>query len=182
MLPIAMPGLFAGSVQVVSSISLWGTEANGSLALFRQGGLEVVALAGIRSRDLQERLSISTLSINLETSPVTPLFLNDQFGTRSQFYGAQIGSRATWQGERFGFDVTGKLALGATHQSVDIQAYSTQAGPGGVNDTFPGLKVSSNGIISGASRGFGTYTFSITATDAAGAKFTKQFILTLSFR
>ena len=66
------------------------------------------------------------------------LFQNDQFGTRNQFYGAQLGGRVNWQGERFGFDITGKVALGGTHQSIDINGYSTQTGPGGVNGAFPG--------------------------------------------
>jgi hypothetical protein len=87
---------------------------------------------------LQERLNISTLSTIIVTDPVTVLFQNDQFGTRNQFYGGQLGGRVNWQGERFGFDVTGKLALGGTHQSIDINGYSVQAGPGGVNGTFPG--------------------------------------------
>ena len=45
----------------------------------------------------------------------------------------------------------------------------------------PGLKISSSGVISGASRGFGTFTFTITATDAVGAKVSRQYSLSLSF-
>jgi hypothetical protein len=74
----------------------------------------------------------------LLTDPSTVLSQNDRFDTRNQFYGCQIGSRINWQGERFGLDLTGKLAIGSTHQTVGIEGASTQTGPGGVNGTFPG--------------------------------------------
>jgi streptogramin lyase len=46
----------------------------------------------------------------------------------------------------------------------------------------PGMKLSSNGVISGASRGFGAFTFTITATDAIGATFSETYTLSLAFR
>ena len=138
LMPIASPGQFAGNVLLTSSLQLWGAEANGVFTLARVRGIEWTALAGFRYADLYEKLNISTLSADILTNPNTVLFQSDQFNTRNQFYGGQVGSRFNWQGDRFSFDVTGKLALGATHQSVDIQGFSTQAGPGGVNGTFPG--------------------------------------------
>jgi hypothetical protein len=44
----------------------------------------------------------------------------------------------------------------------------------------PGMTLSSTGVISGATRGFGSFTFTLTATDAAGATFSKQYTLTVS--
>ena len=137
-MPIASPGLFAGGVQVTSTLQLWGAEANGIFTLMREGGFEVFGLAGARYVDLRETLNISTLSSDIATAPATVLSQNDQFNTRNQFYGGQIGGRINWQGERFGLDLTGNLAIGATHESVDIQGASTQTGPGGVNGAFPG--------------------------------------------
>jgi len=138
LMPIAIPGVFAGSVQVGSSLQLWGAETNGIFSLMREGGFEIVALAGIRYLDLRENLTINTVSSDILTVPNTVLSQNDLFKTRNQFYGGQIGGRFTWQGDRFGFDLTGKLAIGDTVQSIDIQGTSTQTGPGGVNGTFPG--------------------------------------------
>jgi hypothetical protein len=136
--PITSPGTFAGSVQFTSTLDLWGTEANATLSLVRVGGVELTGLAGFRYVDLKESLTISTVSSIITTVPFTVLSQNDLFSTRNQFYGAQLGGRLTWEGERVSLGVTGKLAMGATHQTLDIQGSSTQTGPGGVNGTFPG--------------------------------------------
>ena len=138
LMPIASPGVFAGSVQVASSLRFWGAETNGVLSVLHEGNFEFVALAGFRYLDLRESLNIGTVSSALLTDPRTVLTQNDLFDTRNEFYGGQIGGRVNWQGERFGLDLTGKLAIGSTHQSVDIDGTSTQRGPGGVNGTFPG--------------------------------------------
>ena len=139
LMPITSPGQFAGNVSVTSTLQLWGAEANGAFLLVpRQAGFEFTALAGFRYLDLHERLNISTLSSALNTNPNTVLFQSDQFNTGNQFYGGQLGGRINWQGDRFGFDLTGKVALGVTHQVVDIQGFSAQTGPGGVNGVFPG--------------------------------------------
>ena len=135
---IAMPGVFDGSVVVTSSLELWGAEANGVISLVRQRDFELTALIGFRYVDLRETLNISTVSSALTTNPNTVLFQSDQFNTRNQFYGGQVGGRFSWQGDRFALDVTGKLALGATHQTVDISGFSAQTGPGGPNGVFPG--------------------------------------------
>jgi len=138
LMPIASPGAFAGTVQVASTLQLWGGEANGVLSLMRAGDFQVVALAGMRYVDLSESLSVGTVSSDILTAPNTTLTQNDLFSTRNQFYGGQIGSRITWQNNRFSVDLTGKLAAGVTHEAVDALGVSTQTGPGGVNGTFPG--------------------------------------------
>jgi Putative beta barrel porin-7 (BBP7) len=138
-LTITSPGLFAGNVLVESTMQLWGMEANGALVLIpRSSGFELTALAGFRYVDLLEHLNITTLSSDITTNPNTILLQSDQFGTRNQFFGGQLGGKVSWQGDRIGLDLAGKLALGATHQTVDIQGFSTQAGPNVVNGTFPG--------------------------------------------
>jgi streptogramin lyase len=43
----------------------------------------------------------------------------------------------------------------------------------------PGIRLSSTGAITGLSRGFGSFTFTITATDVTGATFSKRYTLTL---
>jgi hypothetical protein len=139
LMPITFPGIFAGGVTVTSTLQLWGAEANGVAVLIpRQAGIEVTGLLGIRYIDLQENLDISTVSSALLTVPATTLAQTDQFGTRNQFYGGQIGARLNVEWERLSLDMTAKLAVGVTHQTVDINGVSAQTGPGGVNGTFPG--------------------------------------------
>jgi hypothetical protein len=138
LMPITSPGQFAGNVVISSSLQLWGAELNTGLSLVHTGEFEITGLVGLRFVDLQENLNINTLSADIATNPSTVLVQSDQFNTRNQFYGGQIGGRFNWQGERFAVDLTGKLALGANRQTIDIQGYSTQGGPGGINGTFPG--------------------------------------------
>ena len=69
LLPLAIPGLFAGTVQVTSTLQLWGAEANGLFTVLRAGGFELVALAGFRYVDLRESLTIDTVSSDLLTVP-----------------------------------------------------------------------------------------------------------------
>jgi len=136
LMPISSPGVFAGNVLVASSLSLLGTELNGIVS--SGGDINLSLLAGFRYLELHETLSIDTQSSDILTVPNTMLSQTDQFSTRNQFYGGQIGGRVSWEGSRFGLDVTGKFAMGITHQFVTIQGDSTQTGPGGPNGTFPG--------------------------------------------
>jgi putative beta barrel porin BBP7 len=138
LLPITAPGQFAGGVQIASTLQLWGTEANSVFVLMREKDFAFSAIAGVRYVNLEEKLNISTNSSTVVGVPSTVLSQTDQFNTRNQFYGAQIGGRVNWQSGSFGADLTAKLALGDSRQTVDIQGLSTQTGPGGINGTFPG--------------------------------------------
>lgn len=119
---------YSGDVFVTSTLQLWGAEFNGVLNVWRRTGLEVTLLAGVRYADLTENLNIHNTTNDLLF--VTTTVLNDHFSTRNQFYGGQLGGRVSWQRDRFSVDVTGKVALGATHQVVNIQGDITQSGPG----------------------------------------------------
>jgi hypothetical protein len=140
-IPIADPLRgFSGNVDVTSTLQLWGAELNAMFPFYRQLGLELTLLAGFRYAELRESLSIHNTTTDLMFGNVT--ILNDSFDTRNQFYGGQIGGRLAFQLERFSLDVTGKVALGLTHQLVDIEGNITQAGPNPLVPpglgTFPG--------------------------------------------
>jgi len=130
--PLSSSGTFDGGISVSSTLQLWGAEVNGEVCLLRAGGFEFTTLAGFRYVDLQENLYINSSSTDLTSGNFT--VLNDQFSTRNQFYGGQLGARVNWQGNRFSLDATGKLALGSTHQVVNIQGNSYTA----TSDLFPG--------------------------------------------
>jgi hypothetical protein len=140
-IPIADPlRSFSGNVGVNSNLQLWGAEVNGILTLLRNSGLEFTLLAGFRYADLRERLQIYNTTTDLIFGNVTNL--NDSFKTTNQLYGGQIGSRLAVQRDRLSLDITGKVALGSTHQVVEIQGDITQAGPNALVPpglgTFPG--------------------------------------------
>lgn len=126
LMPITLPGAngFSGGINVSSYLSLWGTEVNGIFCLARTQTWEFTILAGFRYLDLLEDLAIDSSSQSLVDSTLTNF--HDSFQTRNQFYGGQIGTRLTWQRDRFSFDITGKLALGATCETVNVQGTTVQ--------------------------------------------------------
>ncbi len=139
LLPLTMPGAngFSGGISVSSSLSLWGTEVNGLFCLARSPGLEFSLLAGFRYLDLMENLYVDTSSQSLADNTLTNF--HDGFETRNQFYGGQVGARFTWQRDRLAFDVTGKLALGATSETLNVQGVTAQyPGNSNVPNLYPG--------------------------------------------
>lgn len=126
--PLSTPGTFGGGVFVSQNLQLWGTEVNAAFCFLRSGGFEVTALAGFRYMDLQENLYINANSTDLTSGNF--INLNDQFSTRNQFYGGQIGAKFGWETNRLSLEATGKLAIGGTHQVVDIQGSSFVSGAG----------------------------------------------------
>jgi hypothetical protein len=142
----------SGSVDVPSTSRLWGAEANVLLSLAREGSLHVCALAGFRYLDLREDLGIDSfstaLNIGLPTDtvvflgqPVRPpgsVLVNDQFGTRNQFFGGQIGGRVDYtSGKLFG-SLAVRVALGDTHETISNSGTTTLIVPGQPNLTVNG--------------------------------------------
>ncbi len=118
-IPIADPlRQFTGAVFTTSALQLWGAELNGCINLTRRPGFEIVALGGFRYADLRESFQIRDTVTDLLFQNVQSL--NDNFDTRNQFYGGQLGLRSSWQRDRLSVDLTGKVALGSTHQVVNI--------------------------------------------------------------
>jgi hypothetical protein len=140
-IPIADPLRgFSGDVLVSSTLRFWGAECNGIIAPWCNPHLNVTFLGGFRYADLRENLKIDNTTTDLIFGNVTSL--RDSFDTKNQFYGGQIGSRLAYQRDKLSMDVIGKLALGWTHQVVDVQGAITQSGrnpptPPGPG-TFPG--------------------------------------------
>src|SRR5207249_1470610 len=110
-----------------ANLQLWGAEANGIFTMIRSPGLEWTVLGGFRYADLKEWLQIYKTTTDLIFDNV--MTLNDSFRTRNQFYGGQVGSRLALQCHQASLEITGKIALGSTHEVVDIQGEITQAGP-----------------------------------------------------
>jgi hypothetical protein len=124
----ALPGLASGSVRVDLPSQLWGAEANLRHNLLCGCNYRVDALAGFRYLDLQEGLRITEQLVSQATFPAAGpivfagdhITVNDRFDTRNQFYGGQVGIDAELHRGPWFVDVRGKLALGATHQAIDI--------------------------------------------------------------
>jgi Putative beta barrel porin-7 (BBP7) len=149
---IAFPGLASGTVGVHSTTRLQGAEANMICNLCCSCGdcgdcgaparsYRVDLISGFRYLDLREGLGVVEDTQILPGSPlIAPADIRafDQFDTRNQFYGGQVGVRAEARQNRFFANVTGKLALGDTHQTVDINGATTITPLGGTAIVRPG--------------------------------------------
>jgi hypothetical protein len=142
----------SGSVDVPSSSRLWGAEANALVTLSCEGSLHTCALAGFRYLDLQEGLGIESFSTALandvstdtvvfQGQPIRPpgsVLVDDQFHTRNQFYGGQIGGRMDYtSGKLFG-SLAMKVALGNTHEVIRNTGLTTLILAGQPNITVDG--------------------------------------------
>jgi len=133
-----------GSVSITSTTSFWGAEINGLINLYRDNRTQINFLAGFRYLDLQEDLYINaTTGVNLPfIGPNETSRFSDQFGTRNQFYGGQLGLRAEWTNGTFFASAMGKVALGVNHEEVTVNGSYVDllptfytgfgAGPGGL--------------------------------------------------
>jgi hypothetical protein len=98
-------------------------------------------LAGLRFMQLREGLTIAE---NTQVDPTSPAFAGDniagfdQFDTVNRFYGAQLGIRSEWDWKRLFVISTAKVALGDTHQTVDINGATRITTPGGTITNLPG--------------------------------------------
>lgn len=142
---IAFPGLASGAVSVTSTTELQGAEANLICNLCCSCGdcgdccgparsYRVDLIGGFRYLDLREGLGVVENSMVLPTSPALAgdaISAFDQFDTRNQFYGGQLGVRAEVRQNRLFANLMGKLAIGDTHETVDVNGATTITAPGG---------------------------------------------------
>ena len=151
---ISFPGLASGTVSVQSTSQLQGAGINGLCNLCCSCydacnpcqpacGYRVDLLGGFQYLDLSEGLLVVENTQLLPNSPILPgetIRAFDQINTRNQFYGPQIGVRAEAWRNRWFANVTGLVALGDTHQTVDINGFTTfsppVAGLGGRGDVL----------------------------------------------
>jgi len=114
----------------------------------------VSLLSGFRYLQLDEGLGITEISrVNPALPAGNPLFggstiaAADQFDTHNYFYGAQIGAQAEVCWRRVFVNVLGKVALGATHEVVDVHGATVIISPAGPTVTTPAgfLASESNG-------------------------------------
>jgi hypothetical protein len=152
---VAVPGAFAGTIDVQTTTRLWGAEANGVRNLVACEGFRFDLLAGFRYVDLDEHLNIASQSQELaggtlvfdpfRTGGPVPATLPlgsvvtvaDQFHTRNQFYGGQGGMQAEFTRGAFTVAVAAKLAVGPDHETVSVAGLSTARSPDGTTQSLP---------------------------------------------
>ncbi len=118
--------VLAGTATLEARSELWGAEANGMFNLRQTSTSRLDGLIGFRYASLEESLRFgfaSTLSVG--GTPLNTFTTNDQYDTRSQFYGAQLGLRYHQDLGKFFVDVTGKIALGTNENIATVNGSST---------------------------------------------------------
>jgi hypothetical protein len=135
------PGRSSGSVSVDSPSRLWGAEIDLRCNLCCGCGTRLDFLAGPRYVQLDEGLHINESLLGLAGAGPqagSQIFVNDRFDTRNQFYGGQVGLDYELTRGRWSLDLLGKLALGVTHQEVDIAGSQLIVSPTGMVTAFNG--------------------------------------------
>jgi hypothetical protein len=139
---VSAPGVETGGVSVRTSSELWGLGITGLFNLYRNNGWTVSATGGFRYLQLDEHLNIVSNSALFTTAtytdnqgntlasapPGSTVTVTDEFSTRNQFYGGEIGLRVQYIMDRWSFSARGTFAMGGMHETVRVN---------GVTNVFP---------------------------------------------
>jgi hypothetical protein len=151
------PGFTIGGVPIPSSSGSFTTTAT-SLLLgpevnLKRGwcfprcdgsSLRIEPFVGARFLDLSEALTmveqITVIANNPNPFdiPGTRVTVTDAFATQNQFYGGQVGTNVELRNGRWFADLRGSIALGMTHESLEITGSQVHTQPGGATMTFAG--------------------------------------------
>jgi hypothetical protein len=131
--PFGADGATNGSITVRDRLEMWGAEANLLVNLASANTYSLIGLGGFRYLDLRETLNIDLLG----NGPGFSTFSDDQFRTRNQFYGGQLGLRGEVRMGWFFANLTGQVALGDMVESVTTSGFATQTTAAG-RVTVPG--------------------------------------------
>ncbi len=116
-LVISFPGVLTGAVQLRSPTDLDGFELNARLNYWSCRYDRLDALAGIRYLNLDEELRVAATAVSVTGPSLATL---DVFRTRNEFYGGQLGADLELQRDCWFITFRGKVALGETHEMLDI--------------------------------------------------------------
>jgi hypothetical protein len=136
----SFPGLATGTIAVATSTRLLGADASYVQRIWTGPHLRFDLTAGFQYLELHDDLSITSTNTPI-SSNFTAFFANspfsvggttivkDQFNTRNQFYGGQIGGRAVFDFSQtftgLFVELRGKLNIGATEGTAHINGFST---------------------------------------------------------
>lgn len=127
-----------GNVSVSNWARFWGAESNlvantpGCCVCCCNIGLSF--FSGFRYLDFTEQTNIEQFTI---VTGADPQFSNDQFHTRNQFYGGQVGTRIGITAGRFFLAGQAKIAAGGLHEVSEIAGQTTTYPAAALPTTIP---------------------------------------------
>jgi hypothetical protein len=159
-------GTSIGGVRAENQSMFWGSEINYRDNICCGCNYRVDLLAGFRYLQLDERFTIvedftrlTPLTVQdfpggpVSTEPAgTRVIIRDSFGTRNQFYGGQLGFVGNYWRDRWSLDFRTTVALGTTHQELNIEGSQTRLFPGAMPAVFNGGLLALNSNIGERSR------------------------------
>lgn len=154
--PLASPSVMTGAASLSLTSRLQGAEMNGVVRVTRHGDWDIKVLAGFRFLELCEILGFTTASTGIQDpgdQSNNGLILNtfDQFKTRNQFYGWQIGAQAEYRLGNLFANATAKVAVGDMDQKVTVDSLTAtnffNAPPGGPFTGVPTQVFSGTGMF-----------------------------------
>jgi hypothetical protein len=115
--PISIPGAYAGRATLTDTTRLLGWELTGVTNLASAASYSLSLLTGFRSLQLNEDLAFDTSSPSI-VPPLDVFRTTDEFHTRNDFYGGQVGLRGEYIWGLVRLGGSAKVALGNMHQKV----------------------------------------------------------------
>ena len=109
--------------EVYQTSQLWGLELN---EICIAGGTKEAywaVILGVRYLDLTENLTLKYATDDATTGG--SVAVTDGFGTRNQFYGAQVGAKGAWELGRFTIETGMLLGLGEMAETIHIAGATT---------------------------------------------------------
>ncbi len=138
---VAFPNVLAGGVQVTASSRLTGADLNLRTNLWRGCCWRIDWLTGFRYLSLDESLNIMENLMPLAGSNFpagSSIMVWDNFTTHNYFYGGQIGPDIEVRRGPWSLDFLAKVALGATHETSNINGATGFMIPGQMPSLQPG--------------------------------------------
>ncbi len=140
----------AGGFTAVNTSMFWGAEANLRSCLLCCDNFFIDGLAGVKTLGLYESLTMQenptvTANFTIPGTGIPGLFVpagtasgvQDRFATGNQFYGGQLGLAGEVRNGAWSLDMTAKLGVGVTAQTVNISGFTIVQAPGIASQGFP---------------------------------------------
>jgi hypothetical protein len=147
---VAAPGLATGALMGTAKASLWGTEANvwKNLCYDAPGtNVSLDGMVGLRYVGLDASIAVERNSLFAANPQGFPNFAplagdrvigQDAFSTHNNFYGGQFGLRGRWYLNYAILTAQAQLALGVTHEDLNINGAQVVMTPDGRTTVSPG--------------------------------------------
>jgi hypothetical protein len=146
---VSAPGTLAGTGSVTATTDLVGAETNFFYTLNSNCRGRSCILIGFRYLQLVEDMQIAQSSTLLpggtvgfngaSVSGAGTFGIVDDFHTRNDFYGGQVGLQFDYHPGPFFIVATGKVAIGNTHLSAQANGFSSLVTAGGAQTAVGGL-------------------------------------------